>query len=589
MKNYLLVTLGHNSSAIFVENSADGQKIIGYEQERLSRIKSDSQFPIDAINEIEKNVGFTKMKGCIILISHWFNFEFSNDDSFRECKYFTSRDREKLLSYEPERIEQVNSSFTHHDAHMMSAHAFYLDNVGINNCVPVHYIVADGFGNNKEVLSIYQAAFKGDKPKLISRFYGYKNSLGLMYQYATSFTGMTENKDEYKFLGYEPHISEYCSSDEIYTLNVLTGDYTEKLLTNYVHQSDNNIKMPQCEADVINYKDLEKAKDFWYSVFEKVLASIHPISDDYGKRVVIAYFIQQICENTLYAIIQRYGIHNVVLSGGVFYNVKLNHSILEDVDSICIMPLAGDQGAALGMYEAEDKDDAPKFNFGNLCWGKRKLYAIDKYIKKLVDNGHKAYLYTLEDEVDKSNISKKIAQYIADGYIVNIVEGNMEFGPRALGHTSSLFMPSTANTSYNNILNNRNEVMPCAPMCSYKNAVNLFGITEIRKTIGSDKYMICTHEYNKPYSKTYGGAMHKVTLHKDIYSGRPQIVEDNSFAADILFYVNMMTDAMCIVNTSFNAHGNPIVFDTKDIYDNFLYQCERAKDKEPVLFVIKYN
>ena len=36
----LLITLGHNSSAIFV----DGDTLIGYEEERLTGIKSDSQF-----------------------------------------------------------------------------------------------------------------------------------------------------------------------------------------------------------------------------------------------------------------------------------------------------------------------------------------------------------------------------------------------------------------------------------------------------------------------------------------------------------------------------------------------------------------
>ena len=45
--NYLLITLGHNSSALFVDSD---DKVIGYEQERLSGIKSDSQFPMDAIN-----------------------------------------------------------------------------------------------------------------------------------------------------------------------------------------------------------------------------------------------------------------------------------------------------------------------------------------------------------------------------------------------------------------------------------------------------------------------------------------------------------------------------------------------------------
>ena len=70
MKKSLLITLGHNSSAIFVDG--DG-RVIGYEQERLDGIKASSRFPQDAINEIVKNVGFHAMKGCSIFISHWFD------------------------------------------------------------------------------------------------------------------------------------------------------------------------------------------------------------------------------------------------------------------------------------------------------------------------------------------------------------------------------------------------------------------------------------------------------------------------------------------------------------------------------------
>ena len=44
--------------------------------------------------------------------------------------------------------------------------------------------------------------------------------------------------------------------------------------------------------------------------------------------------------------------HNVIVCGGPFYNVKLNNSIFEAIDGLfCAMPLAGDQGAAIGLYD----------------------------------------------------------------------------------------------------------------------------------------------------------------------------------------------------------------------------------------------
>ena len=63
---YLLITLGHGSSAIYIDDEKN--IVIGYEQERLSGIKADSQFPKDAINEIINNVGFSEMKGCYIYV-----------------------------------------------------------------------------------------------------------------------------------------------------------------------------------------------------------------------------------------------------------------------------------------------------------------------------------------------------------------------------------------------------------------------------------------------------------------------------------------------------------------------------------------
>ena len=156
----LLLTLGHNSSAIFVPEN--GGTPIGYEEERLSGIKSDSQFPTDAIHEIARNVGIKNMKGCKIFISHWFDFI----DNVMPNKYITQTDLDNLKEIS-EDITFVSPEFTHHDAHAYSGLAFFNYHFNKRNTDPksfvaqkmdnnskVNIIVADGFGNDGEDLEM---------------------------------------------------------------------------------------------------------------------------------------------------------------------------------------------------------------------------------------------------------------------------------------------------------------------------------------------------------------------------------------------------------------------------------------------------
>ena len=590
MKNYLLITLGHNSSAIFVDNSSfeetEKSCIIGYEEERLSRIKADSQFPIDAINEIKYNVGLNRMKGCEILISHWFNFTGAETPN----KYITLQDINMLKEISTN-IKLVNKDFTHHDAHAYSAYEFrdYFKKQEGN--IPVYCIVADGFGNNEEVLSIYRRD-TGKKPELVKRFYGYEKSLGLFYQYATSFVGMKENQDEYKFLGYEAHISEAFDDAEIRIL----AEESDKIVENFKNAySSDDVKLSFagiCSRE-INYDKLTETKENWHKLFADILFKLNFRGSDKttdAARVAIAFVIQRTVENVINCIVASFGIKYLCLAGGLFYNVKLNNSILTslaDIDgNISIMPLAGDQGAAIGMYAAEE--DTPQFPFRTLAIGTRRLYNIDKF----ADNEN-IFVKQIPQAGDTESIRclvSEIADHIADGRIVNIVYGNMEFGPRALCNTSSVFLPNAELTAENNANNKRNEVMPCAPVCTPFAAANLFSKDELERVIGSLNFMICTLHYTKPHSNIYDGVMHNETLSTK-YTGRPQIVQVDSFMHKLLSRVQNITDMKCLVNTSFNNHGNPIVFDTADIISNHKMQCERAianGTKKPILYIIKY-
>lgn len=592
MENYLLITLGHNSSAIFVDNSEKKQQIIGYEQERLSGIKADSQFPRDAINEITKHVSPEKLYNCNILISHWFN----SGELIPNIpnKYITQNDIDWLQHTCGNKIKMCDKQFTHHDAHAYSAYEFFKyhsDDYDVNGSVMC--LVVDGFGNNEEVLSLYTTDdIKG--VHLVHRVYGLNASLGLMYQFATAYVGMKENQDEYKFLGYEAHIDEFVSNEQIDTLDHLVEVQKEKLIKLF----DTQTKEPEHLSSnaVIDFEHLKCTREYWNNIFTEVLKSIGFINKkatefpreectNFAARCVIAYFIQQLCERTLVAWLNdKYKPENLIVAGGVFYNVKLNQTLAEKCTKglFSVTPLAGDQGAAIGMYAKEcDK----QFEFGDLCWGKRSFYNIEKLVKqKQQDNPRICYI-EIKSPAERLKAKTAIARCIADNNIVNVVMGNMEFGPRALCHTSTLFLPTEENVHYNNVMNGRNEVMPCAPVCKRENAYELFEDT-LDKVVGSDKYMICTHTYTKMHSSHYGGIMHKKPL-ENSFTGRPQIVDADEFIYDVLEYTELLTDYKALVNTSFNVHGRPIAFDTISILQNYEYQCEHCvNNKNPYLFII---
>lgn len=552
----LLLTLGHNSSAIL---AGPDFQTIGYEQERLDQIKSSSQFPLDAITSIMKYGDFSYK--APVFISHW--FDYSNDALLESKNKYFNHDFMRRFS----NLIFTDKGFTHHDAHAWSAYSFfeYFNNRKVSS--NVHYIVADGFGNNQEVLSIYQADINL-KPKLIFRANNYRASLGLMYQYATSFCGMKENQDEYKFLGYESFIEDVLDENNISILQKNIDFIVKYLLQRKDEVNENKTN------EMIDFILLNTVKQYWHNVYVDVLKSV-VVKDGFIKerdekgfndKVIIAYFIQSVIEKYFSAIIDIFSIKNVILSGGCFYNVKLNNSILKKIEGfICVTPLAGDQGAAIGMYEK----NIGGFNWGDLCWGKRNLYGIEKYHEK--DN-----ILVL----DKEKAVGAISDLLRTNSLVNVINENMEFGPRALCNTSTLMFPNKQNVEFNNFINNRNERMPCAPVILKEKRDFFFKDSQYNRVIGGDKFMIVTYDYRDEIGLFYDGVRH-IYPNKKGYSGRPQCVSGETLISQVLKNVgnpNYELNTQALVNTSFNVHGRPICYDTSSIIQNYMYQRMIAKN-----------
>ena len=591
LSSALLLTLGHNSSAVYY----DGNSALGYEEERLNCVKSSSAYPRLAIDEILKNVEIAK--GSYIFVSHWFD-DFSFD--LRSSKYFDKEHFDSLVEKYSLKKILLNDSFTHHDAHAWSVLSFMCDqwnerhNEIVNENDLLHVIVADGFGNSQEVISVYSLTAKGDFKsglRLENRIYGYQNSLGLMYQYATSYCGMKENQDEYKFLGYETYVSSILNKNQLSKLRYLAEVKAEKTWSEIKNNPDGrrlNFSSNKNElTELVNIDALAEVKDLWHRHYADVLGEVCPGVSGRSVRIVIGHYIQQLIELVVLKLIDNFNMRHVALAGGIFYNVKLNNRILNKIPgTFSVVPLAGDQGCGAGMYEAH----VGGFKWGDLKWGKRPSFSNWKDSLSPEDMKKYAPYIRHYGEDQRSIAVYDSMTLLSKNKLVNVVKSNMEFGPRALCSTTTLSMPTNNNVMIINELNERDTVMPMAPVILDENIGYFFDEVIADRVVGSDKYMILTYNYKEPELDLYGGVAHKYP-DRNVWSGRPQKVgKEDTFMYGVLSSISNKTKAL--INTSFNAHGRPIVYDIHSVMDSFKFEFDRALHLNvdlPYLFLCDFD
>jgi carbamoyltransferase len=511
----LVLTLGHGSSAIAIQ---DNKVVNGYQNERITKIKSDSQFPIQAIQEIEK---FHVIPDDVtIYISHWE----PTGDVFKMNKKHFHPDfvkGKKLIS--------SNYIYTHHDAHAYSAMAYAKDKIQPNT----HIIVADGFGNLGEVTSIYEVDEDCAIP--IHTYKNYLASLGLWYQYATDFCGFKMNQDEWKLNALAASTTHQDLNNANYIIDVLYG--------------------------IIMYNMYKRnADDYSLTELVKMHKYVHEFLSMYFTKndaPIIATVLQEVVQQIFRHIIQKYNIKNLLLAGGCFMNVQLNGYLAHYVDSICIMPLSGDCGAGLGLYKIYNNDFVIQ---DDLCFGIRPK--IDK--TKYASAGN--LIFT-------EHLAKDLYEHLCFDRIVNVVIDRMEFGERAYCNTSTIALPTERNAKYIGHLNERHEVMPLCPVMNRFTYNKVFD--QPCNIIRSVEHMIIALEYNYVNDRMIGAAYNL----RGVFSGRPQVIDEGHYMHGILKKFPIL------INTSFNVHGQPIVYDIQDVIMNHSFQQIRDYEKRTITLV----
>lgn len=260
---------------------------------------------------------------------------------------------------------------------------------------------------------------------------------------------------------------------------------------------------------------------------------------------LITQYVQQAVENT--------GQSRVVLSGGLFANVKLNQRILEiaGVEDVYIHPHMGDGGLGVGaaLAFAMNENKLKPYRLPNAYLG---TSASDSEIEQALNNEGLQFTH-------HENVEEAIAEHLAQGRVIARVNGPMEYGPRALGNRSIIYQATdvTVNDWLNKRLK-RTEFMPFAPAILKERAADYY--VGYPSADYAAEFMTITYNVTDKCKHEAPAVVHVDN------TARPQTVsmDTNPSFYKILKAYERLTGYPQLINTSFNMHEEPIVCTPND-------------------------
>ena len=374
------------------------------------------------------------------------------------------------------------------------------------------------------------AVGEGNKIRVIETI-PYPHSWGMFYMEVTKYLGFKPGHDEYKVMG----LASFGKPT-----------YLEQFRQIVRTQPDGSFRFDLSWFDpTFTGPDMLSRK-----FFDTFGPARVPNSAIESKHEDIAASLQEVLEETLLAYLKalrtRTGKKNVCLSGGVVLNCVLNGKILESglFDGIFIPPNPGDAGCAVGaaLHIHHQLNGAPHtyvmdHAFLGPAYGDSEILAA-------LDNAKVDYR-KMDDP------AKEVARLIADGRIVAWYQGRMEWGPRALGNRSLLADPTRAEMRdvVNKWVKHREDFRPFAPSVLEEKAPEYF------EHITDSPFMLFITQV-----KDDKKAKVPAITHVD-GTARPQTVSQktNPLYWQVIKEFENITGVPCVLNTSFNIMGEPIV------------------------------
>ena len=268
----------------------------------------------------------------------------------------------------------------------------------------------------------------------------------------------------------------------------------------------------------------------------------------------LAFAVQQRLEDVVFSMTrywtQKTGVRRLCIAGGVGLNVKMNGNLFESriVDDVFAYPLCSDLGQSIGAALAYRHQHA-----GMTSRRIAHLYLgpafSDEEIERVLKDCRVPYRKS-------EHISRDTAALVAQGKVVGWFQGRMEAGPRALGARSILAdsRNEAARDRVNTAIKYRELWRPFCPSMTREGAERYFD----HRT--EAPFMVMTFRANDRAK-----AEIPAVVHVDGTS-RPQVVDESSNPRyhGLIEEFSRLTGVPCILNTSFNIKGEPIVCTPQD-------------------------
>lgn len=409
---------------------------------------------------------------------------------------------------------------------------------------------------------------EGNRIEIIKDLH-FPHSLGLLYSAFTYFTGFRVNSGEYKLMGLAPYgkpthanlIRERLldlRDDGSFRLNMDYFGYLDLLTMTNRRFSDLFGGPPRRPEGEITQREMDIARSIQDVTEEIVLRRARHARQLTGER-------------------------NLCLAGGVALNCVANGRLLREgvFDNIWIQPGAGDAGGAIGaaLIVAHEVKNQPR-TADNLHDSMKGAYLGPEFPDEETEAYLKAHGYPAEKLADPQWAST-IARLVDEQKVVGLVQGRMEFGPRALGGRS--IIGDARSPKMQSIMNlkikYRESFRPFAPSCLIERAGDYFELTT------ASPYMLLVAPVRKERRRQPAGDGRAALrdwvnqersdvpaiTHVD-YSARVQTVsrDTNPRYYDLIKEFEKRTGHGIIINTSFNVRGEPIVCTPEDAYRCFM-------------------
>jgi len=567
----------HDSAAALI---IDGKIVAAAQEERFTRIKQDASFPINAVQYClsEANITISDISAVVFyekpiikferLLETYLAFAPKGFKSFFKAmplwlgqKLFLPREIKKALG---ENCHAPIFFSQHHQSH--AASAFYP-----SPFLEAAIITFDGVG---EWATTSWGVGRNHQVELKHELH-FPHSLGLLYSAFTYYTGFKVNSGEYKVMGLAPYGNPTAA--QVYVDKIFNSIVTLK--------EDGSFWLDQ---SYFNYcVGLTMTSPKFHNLFGGPPRT--PESDLTQKEMDLALAIQIVTETITMKIARHVhretGLENLCIAGGVALNCVSNGKLLREgpFKNIWIQPAAGDAGAALGCalftwHQVFDKPRSTEFidhQQGSYLGPKYSNHDIELYLNSIGAN--------YQTHLNEKELCDTIASYLKAGKIIGLVQGRMEFGPRALGARS--IIGDASNCDMQKIMNLqikfRESFRPFAPSCLEEKVSDYFELD------APSPYMLLVAPVKKSRCLSTSEMQQNLfgidklnIIRSDIpavthvdYSARVQTVHAKTAPRfyNIIKAFELLSGKGLVVNTSFNIRGEPIVCSPIDAYRCFMY------------------